>query len=336
MSTTITNDTISDLRELGLASRLHRLADSLSEEAGTLYRDLGADFQPRWFPLFHLLAQASPLPITALARSLGLTHPGARQIAEQLIEAGLIREVARGRDQRERPLTLTPRGRKMHRTLAPVWAEIRAAAREMLEEVGIDLVGALERIEAIQEERSIMDRVRERMDLPPRRRLEIVPYRPAFKKHFQALHRPGRPGRTADGLPASLLLDDPNRMILRPGGSILFALRDGEVVGTCARRRHPGGEDELCLLAVTHEVRERNVDEALLREAAVRAQAEGIRALYLCAHRGRHDVLRLCRRLGFRRAHAPPFLHPEVRPSRVTLKLVLSPGVTAAQGGNPR
>lgn len=336
MITRIHSNAISDLRELGMASRLHRLADSLSEEAGALYRDLGVDFQPRWFPCFHILADTSPLPVTALARSLGLTHTGARQIAEQMIQAGLVRELRRGRDRRERPLSLTPKGKKTHRALVPVWAEIRSAARELLDEAGIDLVGALERVEAVQAERSIMDRVRERLDLSPRQRLTIVPYRPAYKKHLQALHRPGGTGRTADGLPESVLLENPNGMILRAGGSILFALQDGHVVGTCALRRHRGGENELCLLAVTHEVRGRRVDETLVREAATRARSAGTQELYFCAHRGRREVLRMCRHLGFRSTHAPPFLNPEVRRSRVTLKLVLTPGVALEQGGTSR
>ena len=210
-------DTTAHLGELALASRLHRLADALSDEAAALYHDLGSDFQPRWFPFFQTLVHTSPLPITALAQALGLTHPGARQIAEQMIEAGLVRELRKGRDRRQRLLSLTPKGRRLQETLAPVWGEIRAAAREFMEEAGIDLLAVLDRLESLQRERSIMDRARDRLGMPARSRLEIVPYRPAFRKHFRALHRSRPPARAADGLPRVRAPGKPERPDPAPG-----------------------------------------------------------------------------------------------------------------------
>jgi DNA-binding MarR family transcriptional regulator/N-acetylglutamate synthase-like GNAT family acetyltransferase len=313
-------DTTSRLGELALASRLRRLADALSEEAAALYDDLGTDFQPRWFPFFQTLAHTSPLPITALARALGLTHPGTRQIAEQMIQAGVVRELSKGRDRRQRLLALTPKGRRLQKTLTPVWEEIRMAAREFLEEAGIDLLGALAQLESLQRERSIMDRARDRLGMPARNRLEIVPYRPAFRKHFQTFHRSQRATRAADGLLESVLLKDPNQTILRQGGSILFAVQDGVVAGTCALRRHRGGEVELCLLAVAAELDGRKIEEALLETAISQSRLAGREELYFCPGRGQEAARRLSRRFGFHGAPPPSFLHPELRRSRVALK----------------
>lgn len=313
-------DTTSRLGELALASRLHRFADALSGEAAVLYRDLGTGFQPRWFPAFQTLAQASPLPITALARALGLTHPGSRQIAEQMIAAGVVRELRKGQDRRQRLLALTPKGRRLQQTLTPVWEEIRLAAREFLEEAGIDVLGALDRLESLQRERSIMDRARDRLGMPARNRLEIVPYRPAYRKHFQALHASRRGARAADGLLESVLLDDPNAKILHQGGSILFALQDGVVTGTCATRRHRGGEMELCLLAVGAETGRRRIEEALVEAAIDQGRLTGRKELYFCPARGQEAVQRLSRRFGFRGAPAPSFLHPELRQSHAVLR----------------
>ncbi len=318
-------DTITRLGELALASRLRRLADSFTEEAEDLYRDLGMDFQPRWFPLFQTLVQTSPLPITALAQALGLTHPGTRQIAEQLIEAGLVRELRRGRDRRERLLALTPKGRRLQETLSPIWAGIRSAARGFLEEAGIDLLGALDRLEALHRRRSIMDRTRDRLQMPARRRLEIVSYRPALRKHLRSLHDSARAARMADGVLRSALLEDPNARILRPGGSILFALKDGAVKGTCALRRHKTSQFELCLLTVSPDLDARPVEAAFLEAAADQLRRVGQSELYFCPRRTQRLAVQLGRRLGFQPTPAPAFLHPELRRSHLALKRNFAP-----------
>ena len=317
-------DTTSRLGELALASRLRRLADALSEDAAVLYRDLGADFQPRWFPVFQTLAHTSPLPITALAQALGLTHPGSRQIAEQMIRAGVVRELRKGRDRRQRLLALTTKGQRLQKTLTPVWEEIRLAARGFLEEAEIDLVSALDRIESLHQERSIMDRARARLGMPARNRLEIVPYRPAFRKHFQALHDSRQGARAADGLLESVLLENPNAKILHRGGSILFALQDGVVTGACALRRHRSGEVELCLLAVAPALDGCGVEEALLASAIQQSRLTDQKELYFCPGRRQEAVRRLSRSLGFHRAPPPSFLHPELRQAVAVLKCDLT------------
>jgi DNA-binding MarR family transcriptional regulator len=319
-------DTIAALGELALASRLRRLADTLSEEAAELYRDLGTGFEPRWFPLLQTLAQASPQPITALARALGLTHPGTRQIAEQMLQAGLLRESRRGGDRRERLLGLTPKARRLQKSLAPVWQAIRQGVRGYLDDAGVDLLKVLGRLEEVERERSVMDRVRSSLGLPARRRLEIALYRPAYRKYYRELLSAEKPGRAADGASEAALIRDPNGLILRRGGRILFALQDGAVAGTCVLRRYRGGEWELCLVAVSAGgPAGSGVEDALAAAAVDEVRRAGCSELYFCPPRGRTALVRLGRRLGFRRAPPPAFIAPEARRSHLVLILELGP-----------
>jgi ribosomal protein S18 acetylase RimI-like enzyme/DNA-binding transcriptional ArsR family regulator len=318
-------DLMTELRELALASRLRRVSDMLMEDGIGLYDDLGIAFRPRWFPTFQALARRSPLAVTELAQTIGVSHPAAVQIAAQLLRAGLVVEVPDGKDDRRRLLALSARGKRVRRRLTPVWTEIRRAANELLAEAGIDLVADLERLEAAHARRSIMDRVRARLELPPRRRLVIADYRPAYKKHFRALNEEwllsGYEMEPAD----ARLLGDPNGQIIRKGGHILFALLDGQVVGTCALVRYPHGLLELCKMAVMAPRRGRGIGGELAQAAIARARALQVRTLFLQTSPRATQALRFYRRHGFRRARSFPLPRPAYARASVTLKLELDP-----------
>ena len=75
-------DILAELGELALASRMKRLSEALMKDAAGLYADLGVDFHPRWFPIFHALGRRSPLAIGEMAQGLGLTHPAISQVVD--------------------------------------------------------------------------------------------------------------------------------------------------------------------------------------------------------------------------------------------------------------
>jgi DNA-binding MarR family transcriptional regulator/N-acetylglutamate synthase-like GNAT family acetyltransferase len=326
-------DLFGELQELALASRLSRLSDRLMEDAGHLYDDLGVEFQPRWFTTVQALSRRSPLAITELARALGLTHTAAGYLAGELVRAGLAKEVRDPRDDRRRLLRLSPRGEQVRARLEPVWAEVRRAVRELLAASGVDLLEDLRRVEEAHAQRSIMDRVRARLDLPARQRLVIVDYRPAYKKHFRALNE-------AWLLPAyclephdARLLNDPNQQIIRRGGRILFALMDGQVAGTCALVPYRNGEIELCKMAVGEALRGQGSGTALARAAIGRAGAMDGRRLFLQTHARALRVQRFYRRLGFRVARSFSLPRPAYARPSITMALDLAPrGRVTAEG----
>lgn len=302
-------DVIAELGELALASRLKRLSELLMKEASELYEELGVDFQARWFALFHALDRQGPMSVTELAEALGLSHPAIGKIAEQLIRRRLVQQYTDPLDERRRLLTLTGHGRKLRTQLAPVWSEIRGAARDLLAQAGVDLLSDVQKVEAAFSERTVMDRVRDRLNLPPRTRLEIVDYRPAYKKHFKSLNEEWlvRQFAVEDG--DAKVLNDPNRQILKKGGHILFALLDGEVVGTCALLRHAESWYELSKMAVTPYARDRGAEAALVRAAMERAAMSGADWLYLQTNPRLREAGKPYRRLGFRvvkRGPLPP------------------------------
>jgi ribosomal protein S18 acetylase RimI-like enzyme/DNA-binding MarR family transcriptional regulator len=322
---------LADLKEMALASRLRHLSDRLMEDADGLYRELGIPFRPRWFPVFHALGRAAPWGVTELAQTLGITHPAVSQVAAQLKTAGLATEARDAADERLRRLKLTPKGRRLRRRLEPVWDAFRVSAGELLTESRVDLLRDLDRIEAVHERSSVVDRARRRLALPARRRLEIVDYRPAYKKHFRALNEEWMCGKFAVETHDARLLGDPMQRIVARGGRVLFALMDGEVAATCALVRYPGALVELVKMAVAPERRGKGIGTELARAAIARARAMGAPTLFLQTSPEMKDAIRFYRRLGFRRARALPLPRPAYARESITLALRLRPVAQAAE-----
>jgi DNA-binding MarR family transcriptional regulator/ribosomal protein S18 acetylase RimI-like enzyme len=316
-------DVITELRELALASRLRRLSELMMKDASALYGDLGIEFEARWFATFYALAKKSPMAVTELAHALGMTHPAITNLANQLIKRGLVQELRDPRDERRRLLQLTPRAMQLRDKLAPVWEEIRRAARALLDEVGVDLLGDLQRVESAFAERTVADRARTRLALPPRKRVEIVEYRPAYKKHFRALNERWLKECFTVEKEDARLLNDPNRQILKKGGEIVFALLDSEVVGTCALLCHKGNILELSKMAVAPEARRRGIGTALAGAVLARARDTGARWLYLQTNPRLRPANRLYRRLGFRRVSRSPLPPDTYRRHSVVMRLSL-------------
>jgi DNA-binding MarR family transcriptional regulator len=159
-------ETIRKLGLLALASRLKRLSDRLLQEAGQAYRQEGLGFEPRWFLVFHQLAEGPPRTVTGLAAAVGITHPAVIQAADEMEQAGLIASSRDAADKRKRRLALTPRGRRVAEALRPVWADIESATREVAGASGVDLLAAIDAMEAALDDTPLGERIQRRRGGP--------------------------------------------------------------------------------------------------------------------------------------------------------------------------
>ena len=166
----------------------------------------------------------------------------------------------------------------------------------------------------------MVDIVGARLGLEPRRRLAIVDYRPAYKKHFRSLNEEWLREHFTVEEEDEALLGDPMGRIVRRGGCVLFALWDGEVAGTCAIMRHRGGFLELCKMAVAPEHRRRGIGAALLKTAIDRARSMGARELYLRTSPELEPAVRLYRRAGFKRVAGDPLGSCEMCRGCITMR----------------
>ncbi len=140
-------DLVKRLGPLAFASRLKRLADRLHRDVSRYYQSQSLDFEARWFPVLYVLKNHTSMAVTDLAESLDLTHPAITQIAGDMTEHGLVASDRDSKDERRHLLRLTPKAHRLLKDLEPIWADVRMATSELIEESGYDLLTGIGRVE---------------------------------------------------------------------------------------------------------------------------------------------------------------------------------------------
>lgn len=106
--------------------------------------------------------------------------------------------------------------------------------------------------------------------------------------------------------PDRLALDHPQEKILEPGGHILIALLDGEVIGTCALIRTNDTSFELAKMAVAPAAQGKKIGLQIGRAAIERARNCGATTIHLETNSALTPALTLYRKLGFRERSGLP------------------------------
>ena len=109
--------------------------------------------------------------------------------------------------------------------------------------------------------------------------------------------------------PDGVVLGNPEREILQPGGQILMAVDDGLPVGCCALLAEGDGVFELAKMAVTEGYRGRGLGRRLLERAVASARAMGATRLRLSTNHTLKDAIHLYESIGFERQTAEPSLY---------------------------
>ncbi|MEM9459758.1 MAG: bifunctional helix-turn-helix transcriptional regulator/GNAT family N-acetyltransferase [Myxococcota bacterium] len=318
-------DFIDELGLLALGSRLRRLSDRIMSSGLTLYRASQVDFEPRWFPVFRVLADRGQMTVGECARSLGLTHAAVSQTAKRLTERGLVVANRDTSDERRRLLSLSTEGRALVPRLRDLWDDIDRSMREAVEYGGVDILAAVQGLENALAVQSLSERVSERQRERVLDSIEIVDFEPAHAEHFERLNREWLEKDFCVEPVDQALFDDPE-VIVAGGGAILFARCHNEFVGTCALQMNSQG-CELTKMAVTERWRGRRVGAKLLQSAIDRARGLGVPTLHLVTNSRLIPAVNLYRKFGFRVTHSGP--HPKYDRGDLMMERVLGPAAAA-------
>ncbi|MDF1544578.1 MAG: bifunctional helix-turn-helix transcriptional regulator/GNAT family N-acetyltransferase [bacterium] len=316
-------DYISELEELAFASRLRRLSERLGRDVGKIYADLQLPFKAKWFPLFSLLSRHTSLSVTESASRLGLSHAGINQLAAQMEKAGLVEGQKSSADERRRLLCLSDKGQKQLKILEPVWEIIRNETALLLKSVDPEFLNQIQNLEESLDALTMHERVMNSLEVPIDRKVEILEYRPAYKKYFKSINEEWL--KTQVGVEAEdrRQLNDPNGQIIRKGGEILFAKMDGEVVGTCALIYHNENVLELSKMGVTVGARGLGIGRLLAENMVALARSFGAEYLYLLTAPELKAAIRLYQSLGFRRKKRTPLSAKKYKRCTVAMELKL-------------
>lgn len=129
--------------------------------------------------------------------------------------------------------------------------------------------------------------------------IKIVDFKSKYRSHFRALNYEWLEACFHVEPYDRIVLNDPEKHIIKAGGQVLMALLDRQVVGTVALLKHAPHKFELAKMAVTKSARGKKVGRTLGEAAIQRARALGATDLVLATSPLLKTANRLYERLGF-------------------------------------
>ncbi|MFN3842920.1 MAG: GNAT family N-acetyltransferase [Rehaibacterium terrae] len=298
-------DFLSSQGALALGSRFKALSERLYDAADAVYRAQGSAMQARWLPLLKLLLERGPMPVGDIAREIGQSHSAVSQLATRLAREGWLSARGDRKDRRRRMLALTPKAEAELKALRPLWRAVRETVDETIAATGHDLLAALAAFERRLDAAPIHEAILARHQAAARRALRVVPFDPALREHFYRLNAEWLQKYFYLEQVDHEVLSNPEQRIIAPGGEILFALLDEEVVGTCALLQESPGVFELTKMAVTERHQGLGIGRRLLAAAIEAFRRRGGRELFLESNSRLQPALRLYASMGFQMQPSP-------------------------------
>lgn len=292
--------------KMALGSRLRRLSDLVSEQAGMVYQLYDIDMQPKWFPVFYVLSQGSEKMITEIAQEIGHSHPSVSTIVREMAAKGYVKEKKGKADGRKNFVALTARGKSIGEKIRVQYEDVTAAIESAMQETQHDLWKAIAEWEFLLEQKSLLKRVEEARKLRESNNVQIIDYTPAHQEAFRELNVEWITTWFKMEETDYKSLDHPNEYILDRGGHILIALYNGTPAGTVALLKMDNDAYELAKMAVSPAVRGKNVGFLLGKAAIEKARSLGAKRLYLESNTILKPAINLYYKLGFSKVTGPP------------------------------
>ena len=170
-------DYLRELGNLALASRLKRVVSSFVQDAKQIYRHFNIQFEPVWFPVFHLLFEKrQALALTEISNALGISHPAVINTVQALKGEGLVESHRDRRDARKNMIRISVLGQQLGEELRPIWESIDRAVDDLIGEIDFDLLAVIERMERALEKKPLNQRVIDQVNQQQYHKIEILPY----------------------------------------------------------------------------------------------------------------------------------------------------------------
>jgi DNA-binding MarR family transcriptional regulator/predicted GNAT family N-acyltransferase len=304
-------DFYNNVGKMAIGSRLRRLSEQLTEDAGQVYKMYNVSLQPKWFPVFHALSQGQDKTITAIAEEIGHSHPSVSTIIREMVKQGIVLEKKDKLDGRKNVVSLSKKGKEILTHIAPQYIDVNNAIEEALSQTRYDLWKAIEEWEFLLQQKSLLRRVQEQKKLRESQAVQIVDYKPAYQEAFRKLNEEWISKYFKMEEADHKALDHPQKNIINKGGHILVALYNNEPIGVCAllKMDDPVYEYELVKMAVSPRVQGKSIGYLLGKAAMEKARSLGAKKLYLESNTILEPAINLYHKLGFKRVvgHASPY-----------------------------
>jgi DNA-binding MarR family transcriptional regulator/GNAT superfamily N-acetyltransferase len=291
--------------ELALGSRFKAASESLYDIANAAYRAAGVDLDAHWFPVLRYLQVKGPASVSMLAGAIGQTHSAVSQSASKLQRAGWITRRSDRTDARRSVLDLSAAGEQRLAGLGSIWCAIRRGARAAVERNGGPLLKALAKLETDFAQGRVLREILAEYARLRAAKAVVRPFRTEWREHFYRINAEWLERYFAIEDVDERMLSQPEKYVLEPGGAILFALVDGEVIGTCALLKEAPGVYELSKMAVETGWRGIGAGRLLLDAAIGEFHKRRGKTLFLESNAKLAPALKLYESAGFVHQPAP-------------------------------
>ncbi|RDS82896.1 GNAT family N-acetyltransferase [Dyella monticola] len=298
---------LASLGKLALGSRLKALSDHFYGAADEVYQTLGATIESRWLPVLRYLWDVGPSSVTEVADAIGQTHSAVSQLTDKLVHAGMVRRQRDPADGRRTVLVLTEKAHASLAELGPIWCAVRRGVTFSLEEHAAQLLDAIEACERALQERPVVQAILAEHAAIEASPVEVVPYAPELREHFHRLNAQWLERYFRIEEIDGVVMSDPERYILQPGGAIFFARLGEDIIGTCALLQESPGVFELTKMGVDETFRGLGAGKRLLDACIAEFHRREGHTLFLESNSVLRPALRMYEKAGF-------VLQPSIRP----------------------
>jgi DNA-binding MarR family transcriptional regulator/GNAT superfamily N-acetyltransferase len=296
---------LSSQAELALGSRFKAASENLYAIANAAYREVGVDLDAHWFPVLRYLQVKGPASVSSIAAAIGQTHSAVSQLATKLVRGHWIVRGSDGADARRSLLELTPRGEQQLGNLGPIWCAIRRGARAAVRRNDGPLLTALGGLEQDFADGRVLQEILSAHASLQSAKPVVRPFRPEWREHFYRINVEWLERYFTVEDVDRRMLSQPEKYVLEPGGAILFALVDREVIGTCALLKESPGVFELSKMAVETGWRGIGAGRMLLDAAIAEFHKRRGKTLFLESNKKLGPALTLYESAGFVHQPAP-------------------------------
>ena len=117
---------------LAISTRLQRLSDRIRKDGFEIYKEMGIDFEPKWFPVIYVLHKKRVLSVVEIATEIGYTHPSTITLLKELEKEKIISSKKDKTDERKRLLQLSTKGQELVSKMGPAWDIITEATADLI------------------------------------------------------------------------------------------------------------------------------------------------------------------------------------------------------------
>ncbi len=288
--------------KMAIGSRLRLLTDKITTDAADIYKLYNINLRPKWFPVFHVLAQGN-FPITEIAQQIGHSHPSVSKTVTEMSKSGLITEKKDKEDGRKNVVSLSKKGKELAEKIKDQYIDVTAAVDTISKEAQQDLWKAIEEWEFLLNRKSLLQYVREQKKQRESRKVKIVQYKPIYADAFRKLNEEWINTYFKMEEADYKALNHLKEYILDNGGEIFVALYEDEPLGVCAliKMNDPEYDFELAKMAVSPKAQGKNIGWLLGQAIIEKTKLLGGKKMYLESNTALKPAINLYYKLGFKK-----------------------------------